>query len=286
LALLHPCAVSAPEFQFEKEHVHCRRSKQLIEDIQFKRSESQDDAQALLDVNQVTLPQEVCAAHKAAPPQFEAETHPTRNQAPTVPTTCWSAMSMTSRTSTAPEPNDKWAGQDVAALASAFPKDTQGSRVVPVVKRTDAVHSKAPPPSTDAGTDNSMRKAPILGRIYGLQEEQEQQRGGPPREPMSTSPVGSTNRWKARQEEEWEEQRGPPRQPRRMPVTVGDQQHMPPNGGVGATEWNGVPPRGSTGEQENMSSSPVLSPNDWKVRRHFEVTFEGIGRAGACGSCS
>jgi len=251
-ALLANHAQKAPVFKFNKEqhtveNLEKRRSKQFIDQIRFSHhsSHSKPDAKEVIDVNQVTLaqevcaaptaasnnalqpkpaahkmvdvnmatlPQELCATHTAAPPQFAAEAPPTRTQVPMVASTCWSAgsiaatgaatalMSVTSRTSTASEPNDKQTAQGMGDMASAFTNDTQGSRVAPVVKRADAVHSKAPP-DIDAENAVSMSRAPN-SRMRRLQEapfasEREKQRN-PSSHPALASSVLSTSGSKVR----------------------------------------------------------------------------------------
>mmetsp|Transcript_104384 Transcript_104384/g.207301 ORF Transcript_104384/g.207301 Transcript_104384/m.207301 type:complete len:547 (-) Transcript_104384:142-1782(-) len=163
IALLHPCAQHAPDFHFKKEeHIVCRRSTDHIEEINFKynssfRSEKSTEEQEPVALEQVLLPQEVCAVPMKEP-QFAAETPP-RTQTPIVGTTCWSAgaavatgaassfKSMTSRT--APETNGQQASglldHTVVYGARTEIPDIQGSGVAPVATVADAVHSQAPP---------------------------------------------------------------------------------------------------------------------------------------------
>jgi len=215
VGLLDPCAQHAPEFAFKKEaHLACHRKKSFLEEIEFANvatqpvvppepKEPKTAIQAVhveppVHVDQVLLPQEVCATHATAPPQFAAETPPTRTQPSIVGTTCWSAgaavatgaatsfMSMTSRT--APEANGQQAAElpshTVVYGARTMPLDTQGSRTAPVVKSPDAVHSKAPP---DIHVDEQAVTEGVASpaRIGILQEapftahQREEQRGPP-----------------------------------------------------------------------------------------------------------
>lgn len=193
IALLHPSAQQPPTFHFNKEeHTQLARTRLLFEEIQFRDNSSQ--LKEAIDTSEVALPQQVCAAHAAAPPQFTAETPPARTQSvPTVPvappmsTTCWSAtgaattfMSMNSRTGADPKPNGLRAsdiptgavvyGSAAASPAAVFPRDTQGSGVAPVVKSADAVHKRAPHDvHLDVEMARSLCEVPS-SRLCSLQE--------------------------------------------------------------------------------------------------------------------
>mmetsp|Transcript_135060 Transcript_135060/g.269522 ORF Transcript_135060/g.269522 Transcript_135060/m.269522 type:complete len:586 (-) Transcript_135060:65-1822(-) len=218
LALLDTRARFAPAFRFKKErHVSVRRSKQLIEEIEFTQSEQVNESETtpaaaeLADGNHVTLPQEVCAAQTVAPPQFATKTPPARNHVPMVaPTTCWSAgtaaatgaatslKAMTSRTSTSPETRSKRVAQ--GDLASALPNDIQGSSMASGVKHADALHGAAPP---DIGADLAISTSKPPNRIRRRQETSLalypwEKQCGTPSQSMLTSSVLSAGGSKVR----------------------------------------------------------------------------------------
>jgi len=223
-------------------------------------SEAKPAIQEPVDVNQVLLPQEVSAVHATAPPQFSTQTPPTRTQPPIVGTTCWSAgaavatgaatsfMSMTSRT--APQRNGQQAAElpthtVIYGARTTAPLDIQGSRVAPVVKSEDAVHTKAPP---NIQFDAEEQPPALPGENRDRWQR---------RDEVVTKGVASPERIGIQQETPftshlWEKQCGPPSQTRAASVVSTnalqvrqiDFDHFPgPGGGVhhkaddGSNHW-------------------------------------------------